>query len=425
MTDGPSELAQALLCCVGTGVYVVEEGKFQYVNPMFLELTGYSEPELLGKYSLDLVYPEDREMVREKAIESLKGGSSLPYEYRFVKKNGDIIWVLEKITTTEYKGRRATVGSFLDITASRRLEEIVKRSEERYRTILEEIQDSYFEADLAGNLTFVNDAMCRTLGYSKEELVGMNFTVFVAKEDIDVIYRVFNRVFHTGETVTGLSYRFVQKNDNRGDGELSISAIKDDEGKIIAFRGIARDLTEKNRLKRELKDSATHDFLTGLPNRKLLQDRLKVAMAQARRNDTRLAVMMLDLDRFKIVNDTYGHSMGDKVLRAAGERLAALVRRSDTVARVGGDEFFVLLPKIASIQDAIKVAQKILDDFRKPFVVGNYQIHTTTSIGIAIYPEDGIDAEALFKNADTAMYWAKEESRDSYELYWYDGTKAL
>ncbi len=133
--DESAELAQALLRCAGTGVYIVQNGKFQYVNPLFLELTGYSEPELLGKYSLDLVHPEDRETVRKKAIDSLKGGSSLPYEYRFVKKNGEIIWVLEKVTSTEYKGKRATVGSFLDITELKRRRGL--HSQARYQSIVE------------------------------------------------------------------------------------------------------------------------------------------------------------------------------------------------------------------------------------------------------------------------------------------------
>src|SRR4030042_5227431 len=160
--DESVELAQALLRCAGTGVYIVQNGKFQYVNPLFMELTGYSEPELLGKYSLDLVHFEDRERVRKKAIGSLKGGGSLPYEYRFVKKNGEIIWVLEKVTSTEHRGKRATVGSFLDITELKRLEETIKKSEERYRTILEEIKDNYFETDLAGNFIFVNDSVSWT-----------------------------------------------------------------------------------------------------------------------------------------------------------------------------------------------------------------------------------------------------------------------
>jgi diguanylate cyclase (GGDEF)-like protein/PAS domain S-box-containing protein len=538
-----AELAQALMRCAGTGIYIVEKGRFRYVNPLFLELTGYSKSELLGKYSLDFVHPEDRETVREKAIESLKAGSSLPYEYRFVKKNGEIVWVLEKVTSTKYRGKRVTVGSFLDVTGlklveeallqsqaryqsvvetrgagvviqdlsgniifvneafckmlgytqeeltgkffadfihlydkvivfetftkglanpdeeyqsefraihkdghavwiyssitpifynnvltagtaivfdvteRKQLEETVKKTEEKYRTMQEEIQDSYFEIDLAGNLTLVNDSMCRTLGYSKKELIGMNYRVLVDNEDIDSVYRCFSLVFRKGETIEGISYKFVQKDGTIGFGELSVSAIKDETGAVIAFRGIARDSTERKRLEHELAEIATHDFLTGLPNRMLLHDRLDVGLSQAQRNKAKLALIMLDLDRFKVVNDTFGHGVGDKVLRAAGERLVALVRKSDTVARVGGDEFLVLLPQIAKTEDTTGVAQKILEAFRKTFVFDDFQIRVTTSVGIAIYPQDGEDVDSLLNNADAAMYWVKGHGRDNYATH--------
>ncbi|MBC8273847.1 MAG: GGDEF domain-containing protein [Chloroflexi bacterium] len=185
------------------------------------------------------------------------------------------------------------------------------------------------------------------------------------------------------------------------------------------------DITERKQLEQKLAEMATHDHLTGLPNRLLLSDRLAVGLAQAQRNNTSLAVMMLDLDRFKTVNDTFGHGVGDELLKVAGGRLIDLVRKSDTVARMGGDEFVVLLLQIAKTEDAVRVAQKILETFQKPFAIDAYQIRITTSIGIAIYPEDGEDIETLFRNADTAMYWAKEQGRDNYELYWYDGTKTL
>jgi len=420
-----SDLAQALLRCAGTGIYIVQDRKFQYANSLFQELTGYSELELLSMHSLDLVYPEDRETVREKAIESLKGGSSLPYDYRFVRKDGAIIWVLEKITSTEYKGKRATVGSFMDITEYKRLEGALGKLEEKYRTILENMDDAYFEIDLAGNLTFFNDSMCRALGYSREELMGMDSRACTAQGDAEPTYETLAEMYRTGGQGKIIPLKFVRKDGGIRFSDTRISPLRNEKGEIVGFRGIGRDVTERRRLEQKLEEMATHDPLTGLPNRLLLSDRLAVGLAQAQRNNTKLAVMMLDLDRFKNVNDTFGHSVGDELLRAAGERLTGLVRKSDTVVRMGGDEFMVLLPQIAKIEDATKVAQKILEAFRKPFVLDGHQIQTTTSIGIAIYPEDGEDVEALLKNADTALYWVKEQGRDNYELYWYDGTKTL
>jgi diguanylate cyclase (GGDEF)-like protein/PAS domain S-box-containing protein len=425
-SNGLAKLAQALIRSAGTGIYIVQDGKFRYANSLFQDLTGYKEKELLAIHSLDLVHPEDRETVRKKAIESLKGqGSPIPYEYRFVKKDGKIIWVLERVTSTAYEGKRATVGSFMDITEHKQLEEALKQSEERYRTVLDEMKDAYFEVDLAGNLNFVNDAVCRHLGYSKKELLGMNYRVFIAEEDAKAVYDAFNQVYQTGEPNKGFGYKIIGKDGSVGFAEASVLPLRNEREEIVGFRGIGRDVTERKQLEQKLADMATRDPLTGLPNRTLVHDRIAVELAQAQRDDTRLAVMMLDLDRFKNVNDMLGHSVGDKLLRAVGERLVSLVRKSDTVARLGGDEFVVLLPEIAKIEDATKVAQKILEAFRTSFVLDDHQIRTTTSIGIALYPEDGGDVETLLKNADTAMYWVKEQGRDNYELYWYDGTERL
>ena len=204
--------------------------------------------------------------------------------------------------------------------------------------------------------------------------------------------------------------------------ESSIFPLRNGSGEITGFRGIATDVTERRRFEQKLAEMATHDALTGLPNRTLLSDRLTVALELSRRTGNRLAVMMLDLDRFKAVNDSMGHDVGDKLLKAVGKRLKVTMRKSDTVARMGGDEFVVLLPQIPHANEAAKFAQRILDAFREPFVFNGYRPSITTSIGIAVYPEGGKDIESLLKNADTAMYWAKEQGRDVYRFY--DGSEA-
>ena len=188
-------------------------------------------------------------------------------------------------------------------------------------------------------------------------------------------------------------------------------------------RGIIRDVTEHKQFEQKLAEMATHDALTGLPNRILLSDRFTVALALSRRSRNRLAVLMLDLDRFKAVNDSMGHDVGDQLLKAAGKRLKVPMRKSDTVARIGGDEFVVLLPQIPHADEAAKVAQRILEAFREPFVFDGHRLYITTSIGIAVYPEGGEDIESLLKNADIAMYGAKEQGRDAYRFY--DGSEAV
>ncbi len=178
-----------------------------------------------------------------------------------------------------------------------------------------------------------------------------------------------------------------------------------------------RQIEEKRRVEQQLAYMATHDALTGLPNRTLFNDRLDLALAHAQRNQRYLAVMLLDLDHFKNVNDTLGHKAGDGLLQAVGDRLTNLLRTSDTVARIGGDEFMVLLPEITRARDAIQVARKLLQAVRKPVVLDDHELQITTSIGIAVYPKDGKDADALRQNADRAMYRAKDQGRDNYQCY--------
>ena len=178
-----------------------------------------------------------------------------------------------------------------------------------------------------------------------------------------------------------------------------------------------RDITDRKQSEEKIRQLAHHDTLTGLPNRTLFFDRLGIALAQSQRNQKGVAITMLDLDNFKDVNDTLGHDVGDLLLKAAAERLSAELRKGDTVARFGGDEFLLILPDLNVIEDAIQVAQKILDSFRKPFLIDTHQLILTTSIGIAVYPQDGTEEDILLKNADKAMYQAKQTGRDRYQLY--------
>jgi len=259
MPIGWKEVAQALLRNAGLGIYIVHEGNFQYVNPVFQNSTGYNEKELLGKYSLGLVYSEDREVVREKAIESLKSkNGAIPYEYRLVKKNGEIIWVLEEVASINYGGKRATVGSFMDITARKELEEVIKYSEKRYRTVLDEIGDAYFEVDLEGTFTFVNDQMTQHLQYSKEELLGMNYRTFTVEEAIKDVYEAYNQVYRTGETSLSLGHKIIRKDGTRGFSDVSISPLKNAKGEIFGFRGISRDITALKQMEEALNLQRAH-----------------------------------------------------------------------------------------------------------------------------------------------------------------------
>ena len=177
------------------------------------------------------------------------------------------------------------------------------------------------------------------------------------------------------------------------------------------------DITERKKYEEKIQQMAFHDSLTGLPNRKLFSDRLGLVLAQAKRNKKKVGIVMLDLDNFKDVNDTLGHDVGDILLKAVAKRLSGTLRKSDTVARFGGDEFVLIFPDMEVIETAIQVVQKIIDRFHKPFLIDTHQLVVTTSIGIAVYPNDGMDEKILMKNCDIAMYQAKQAGRDRYQLY--------
>ena len=183
------------------------------------------------------------------------------------------------------------------------------------------------------------------------------------------------------------------------------------------YAAIFSDITERKKTEERIKNLAYFDVLTGLPNRRLFTDRLQVAIANAHRHSHRLAIMFLDLDLFKRINDSLGHGIGDLVLIETSRRLAKCVREGDTVSRLGGDEFVVLLPEIEEIEDVAKSAERVISTVKLPFVVDEHELYVTASIGIAVYPEDGASVEALIKNADTAMYRAKDVGRNSYQLY--------
>jgi diguanylate cyclase (GGDEF)-like protein len=189
------------------------------------------------------------------------------------------------------------------------------------------------------------------------------------------------------------------------------------DGTLAGTVHIAKNITARKKLEEKLTQMATLDNLTGLPNRALLNDRFDVALANARRKNEGMSFMILDLDRFKNINDSFGHAVGDMLLVAVAVRLTALLRKSDTIARIGGDEFAVLLPETKQAGDAIQIAEKIIEAFHAPFDLAGRQLTMTTSVGIAYYPVDGDDLETLARNADSAMYLAKEEGRNIYKLY--------
>lgn len=411
------ELYRTLTTNSPVGIYIVHDGKFRFVNPKFQELVGYSLPELIGMESISLVHPDDREATRENAIQMLKKRRKNPYEFRTITKTGQVRWTMETVIPIYFDGRRETLGNYMDISDRKEAEEALKASEERYRTILENIEDGYYELDLKGNFTFFNESCRKIFGYSREEMMGLNESQCMDGETRDKLFGIANKVHESGKSEKCSNLEIVRKDGFKRHVEISVALIKDTNGNATGFRGIVRDVDERKKAEATILHMAYHDALTGLPNRVLFNDRLNVAMSSAKRNNKKFALMILDLDKFKAVNDTLGHDVGDQLLQSVANRLRARLRRSDTVARLGGDEFILLLPEIDHAEYADVVAKKIVDSFRRPFLLGKHDLNVTASVGIAVYPDHGVDFDALKKSADIAMYKAKEHGRNNFQSY--------
>jgi diguanylate cyclase (GGDEF)-like protein/PAS domain S-box-containing protein len=308
-----------------------------------------------------------------------------------------------------------------DITERRKKEDALRQSEERYRTIIDTIADAYYEVDLAGNTTRFNDAYLKLYEYNREEMMGKNYRTYVDEENAGVAFWVFNNVFKTGSPTKKMEWEVITKSGMKKQVELSVSLIRDAQGKPLGFRGIISDITERRKSEETIRHQAFHDPLTGLANRILFYDRMNMAFNLARREKKMVAVIILDLDYFKEINDSRGHTVGDELLKSVSERLSQMVRASDTVSRYGGDEFTLIMPSLSNEKDALRIAQKIVKAFNEPFHLDVGDLTVTASIGVAMYPLHGQDIDTLMNKADAAMYLAKAMGRNRYFGY---GTSA-
>ena len=236
-------------------------------------------------------------------------------------------------------------------------------------TIIETIADAYYETDLAGNTLMFNDAYLKLLDYTDEETQGINYREYVDKKNADIAFRIFHQVFKTGKPVKKMEWEINTKRGEKKNMELSVTLVRDAHGKPKGFRGIISDITVRHKMDEVIRQQAFYDYLTALPNRTLYYDRLHMAIKRARRDKKMIAVFILDLDRFKEVNDQWGHATGDAFLRQLPKGCRHMVRDTDTVARYGGDEFTFILPAINRKEDALLIARKIIKSFKEPFVL--------------------------------------------------------
>jgi diguanylate cyclase (GGDEF)-like protein/PAS domain S-box-containing protein len=388
-------------------VYDFETLRFIEVNQAAERHYGYTRGEFLTMSIADIRPADELPRMRE-ALDGLPPHSE-GHIFRHRKKDGSIIEA--EVTSFEFEsaGRRARLVIAVDVTERRSAEQLLRDSEERYRLLFERNLAGVFRTTLHGRVLECNEALARIFGYdSLAELMAQ--PAASAYEHAEDRQRLMSRL-REQRVLSNMEVR-MRKRDGTPIWVLENMTLL--EGDTI--EGTIIDITDRKTAQEQIEYQAYHDVLTDLPNRLLFRDRIGVALAHAKRHRTAAAVMFLDLDQFKIVNDSLGHTIGDGLLQAVGVRLVASVRAHDTVARMGGDEFTVLLSDVSDSSSAATVAQKILESVSYPMVIDGHELFVTTSIGIALYPEDGTDAETLLKNADRAMYHAKEEGRNNFQF---------
>jgi len=379
-----------------------ENGVFIRWNNNELEVTGYSGAELHNMNALNTIAEEDRKRVAG-AIRNVFSGGYASVEASVLAKNGTKTRYLLTGARVVIGNRTFLAGMGMDMTERTKAEQALKQSEERYRALFDSSLELVYVLDFEGRFLDVNRATLELIGYSKDEISSLNVASLFDPEDLPGILEMLKEAGTPGLYKEMMEFKLRRKNGSYVYVEVQSSLIRR-EGKPYAIQGIARDVTERKMFEQKLAEMATHDFLTGLPNRVLLNDRFTMALAQAHRNKHRLAIIAVDLDRFKSVNDTLGHQAGDDLLKAIAIRLKESVRSSDTVARMGGDEFLLLMPELHMIEDANKIIDKIALAFKEPFAIQGSRLNMSSSMGLAIYPDDGEDMEALMRKSDAAMY---------------------
>ena len=409
-----------ITAALGEGVYVMDtEGRLTFMNPEAERLLGWSERELVGRRVHDMIHHEG------------EGGEPLPYERcpimnanragevlrddddQFVRKDGrrfPVAYVAAPLMEEErFTG---SVVAFQDITHRREAEEGLKLSAK----VIENSLEGIIITDPEANIRSVNPAFSNFTGYSEEEVVGRKPNILQSgRQGPDFYRQMWECLVAEGQWQGEIWNR--HKNGEIYPEWLSISALKDDHGRVSQYVGIFSDISVLKLAEQRLEHLATHDMLTGLPNRMLLLDRLEQSIAAVRRQRGDMAVLFLDLDKFKPINDTYGHEAGDVVLQEVAWRLKSCVRETDTVARMGGDEFIIILQSVADERDAATVAEKVLSRLDEPVEVYEHRCQLGGSIGIALYSKGDRDADSLIGNADAAMYHVKQTGRHHYEFY--------
>jgi diguanylate cyclase (GGDEF)-like protein/PAS domain S-box-containing protein len=401
------------------GVIVHCNGLIEYANAAAAQLLkAPSARALLGVHIADTIEGGHLERHRERLKFLLSGPGQVGYEERTLRCLDGSTAVVE-IAAVSYleRGRLVMQSVLRDVTEQRRVREALAEREQRFRDVVEASGEYVWETDAQWRYTYLSARVEAVLGYLRADLIGRRPREFTPLGEARALDAFFDRNGREGQPFRDLTHRSMTKSGRVIWQQVSGVPVRDAAGRLTGYRGTGADITARKQAEERIQYLATRDALTGLPNRALLADRAGQAILAAARGRGQLAVLLFDLDRFKLVNDSLGHQAGDALLRAVAERLQNTLRREDTLARLGGDEFVLLWDGLKSAQEAALVAQRIQGILQRPFTIEGRTLNVTASIGIGIYPLDGNDFSGLLKSADTAMYHAKDSGRGAFRFF--------
>lgn len=392
------------------------DGVLTFVNEHYCYYFKRTREELIGENFFQFIPSEDRDKVREHYASLTLKNPVITYEHQAIASDGTVRWQQwtdralfdHSDRLVEYQ----SIGE--DITHRKHAEQALKESEEKFRTLAEQSPNMIF-INSGGKVVYANRRCEELMGYTREEYYADDFDFFdlIAPEYRQSIEENFTR-HRMGEEIEPYEYALITKSGEVINAIVTTRLINYSGEKGIL--GVVTDITERKQLEEHLRLLASQDFLTNLPNRRLFMDRLSHALAKAKRYDHYVGVLFLDLDGFKVVNDTLGHEYGDRLLQSVAHRLKGCVREMDTIARMGGDEFSIILEEVDDLESVVTLAERVLRSFEEDFTFDGHKATITASIGISLYPMDGQEARDLLKCADFAMYVAKESGKNQYCL---------
>lgn len=413
-----SNLNGMVYCCL-----IDENWTMVFVSDGCKILSGYDANDLLFNRKItyeELTLSEDRGWVREKIESATKLGERFELEYRIMHADGSVRWVQESGAPlfNDTGELEALEGFIQDITCRKESEQLARVAEARYRSIFENAIEGIYQTSPFGHYLRVNPSLARIYGYDSPHDLTLAISNVQSQLYVDPKKRTeFTAIMQQHGQVVHFEAQVYRKNGDIIWISENAHEVRDTENNLLFYEGTVEDISERKSYEHQIKFQATHDILTGLPNRTLLSDRLQQSMRYADRYSSILVVAFIDLDQFKIINDSMGHHVGDELLVTIANRLSNSVRDSDTVVRLGGDEFVLLLTSMQNLDDINHSMQRIMSAVAEPCLIEGRNFLVTCSIGLGIYPEDGTEPATLFKNADLAMYKAKQLGRNNFQFY--------